>query len=68
MEGINGYYQDLFHSDETILKNVIGILPGKSKKEELVIFSAHYDHIGSGDVALGFDPNYKDREKTSDTI
>ena len=34
----------------------------------MVIFSAHYDHIGSGDVALGFDPNYKDREKTSDTI
>ena len=68
MEGINRYYQDLFHSDETILKNVIGILPGKSKKEELVIFSAHYDHIGSGDVALGFDPIYKDREKTIDTI
>jgi Iap family predicted aminopeptidase len=26
--------------------NVIGILPGKSKSEEFVIFSAHYDHIG----------------------
>jgi hypothetical protein len=30
------------------LKNVAGILPGKSKKEELVIFSAHYDHLGIG--------------------
>ncbi|RYD83156.1 MAG: M28 family peptidase [Sphingobacteriales bacterium] len=30
------------------LANVIGILPGKSKKEELVIFSGHYDHIGIG--------------------
>lgn len=28
------------------LTNVIGILPGKSKKEEMVIFSAHYDHLG----------------------
>jgi len=28
------------------LKNVVGILPGKSKKEEYVIFSAHYDHLG----------------------
>jgi len=28
------------------LTNVIGVLPGKSKKEELVIFSAHYDHLG----------------------
>ncbi len=30
------------------LANVVGILPGKSKKDELVIFSAHYDHIGIG--------------------
>jgi len=28
------------------LKNVVGILPGKSKKDEYVIFSGHYDHIG----------------------
>jgi Zn-dependent M28 family amino/carboxypeptidase len=25
---------------------VVGILPGKSRKNEYVIFSAHYDHIG----------------------
>ena len=30
------------------LKNVVGILPGKSKKEEYVIFSGHYDHLGVG--------------------
>lgn len=30
------------------LANVIGILPGKSKKDEYVIFSAHYDHLGIG--------------------
>ncbi len=37
------------------LANVVGILPGKSssavqadKKEEMVIFSAHYDHLGTG--------------------
>ncbi len=28
------------------LKNVAGIIPGKSKKEEVVLFSAHYDHLG----------------------
>jgi hypothetical protein len=33
---------------EQPLANVVGILPGKSKKEEYVIFSAHYDHIGTG--------------------
>jgi hypothetical protein len=30
------------------LKNVAGVLPGKSKKDEVVIFSAHYDHLGIG--------------------
>jgi hypothetical protein len=30
------------------LSNVVGILPGKSKKDEYVIFSGHYDHIGIG--------------------
>jgi Zn-dependent M28 family amino/carboxypeptidase len=28
------------------LSNVAGMIPGKDKKEEMVIFSAHYDHIG----------------------
>lgn len=31
-----------------ILKNVIGIIPGKSKKNEYVIFGGHYDHLGVG--------------------
>jgi len=31
---------------EQKLNNVVGYLPGKSKKEEYVIFSAHYDHLG----------------------
>ncbi len=30
------------------LANVVGVLPGKSKKNEVVIFSAHYDHLGIG--------------------
>jgi len=34
--------------EETKFKNVVGILPGKSKKNEYVIFSGHYDHIGVG--------------------
>src|SRR5688572_1769894 len=31
---------------EQKLANVVGVLPGKSKKDEYVIFSGHYDHIG----------------------
>lgn len=30
------------------LQNVVGVLPGKSKKEEYVVFSGHYDHLGIG--------------------
>ncbi|HQR01764.1 MAG TPA: M20/M25/M40 family metallo-hydrolase, partial [Ferruginibacter sp.] len=30
------------------LKNVIGVIPGKSRKDELVVFSGHYDHLGIG--------------------
>jgi len=30
------------------MNNVVGILPGKTKPDEFVIFSAHYDHIGTG--------------------
>jgi Zn-dependent M28 family amino/carboxypeptidase len=33
---------------EVPLKNVVGILPGKSKNNEYVIFSGHYDHLGIG--------------------
>jgi hypothetical protein len=28
------------------LANVVGILPGKSKEKELVVFGGHYDHLG----------------------
>ncbi len=33
---------------ERNLANVVGILPGKSRQDEIVIFSAHYDHLGVG--------------------
>ncbi|MET4083768.1 hypothetical protein ABIB40_003740 [Pedobacter sp. UYP30] len=28
------------------LFNVVGVIPGKSKAQELVVFSGHYDHLG----------------------
>lgn len=33
---------------EQKLANVIGVIPGKSKANEYVIFSGHYDHLGIG--------------------
>ena len=35
------------------LNNVVGILLGKTKPEEYVIFSGHYDHLGIGSPAEG---------------
>jgi len=34
--------------EETKLFNVVGMLPGKSRKNEQVVFSGHYDHLGIG--------------------
>ncbi|MEO6330554.1 MAG: M20/M25/M40 family metallo-hydrolase [Ginsengibacter sp.] len=45
------------HITNTVIKkslnNVVGVLPGKSKPGEYVIFSAHYDHLGTGSPAEG---------------
>jgi Peptidase family M28 len=43
------YSLEATHSfTEVKLSNVVGVIPGKSKKDEYVIFSAHYDHLGIG--------------------
>ncbi len=33
---------------EQNLKNVIGVIPGRSRKDEYVVFGGHYDHLGIG--------------------
>lgn len=43
----DNYQIELKNNYETIpMFNVAGIIPGKSKANEFVIFSGHYDHIG----------------------
>ena len=39
-------YRQEFDVKGKAANNVIGIVPGKSKPNEYVIFSAHYDHLG----------------------
>lgn len=34
-------------------KNLIGILPGKDRADEVIIYSAHWDHLGIGPVVNG---------------
>ena len=38
---------------EQSLSNVVGVLPGKDKKDEYIIFSGHYDHLGVGKPVNG---------------
>lgn len=44
-QGLENYRQE-FAVKGRRANNVIGILPGKSKPNEYVVFSAHYDHLG----------------------
>jgi hypothetical protein len=39
--------------DAVPMANVVGVLPGKTKPDEYVIFSAHYDHLGIGKPVNG---------------
>jgi hypothetical protein len=50
-EGLETYRQTFNFTprgakEEITSANIIGVLEGKSKKEEYVIISAHYDHLG----------------------
>lgn len=50
-EGLNSYRQTFTFTNsesekEITSANIIGVLEGKSKKDEYVIISAHYDHLG----------------------
>jgi Zn-dependent M28 family amino/carboxypeptidase len=43
---------------EQRLRNVVAVLPGKTKKDEYVIFSGHYDHLGIGKPNAAMDSIY----------
>ncbi len=38
---------------ENVSKNVIAVIPGTDQKDEYIIFSAHWDHLGVGAVVDG---------------
>lgn len=38
---------------EAISKNVIGIIPGSERPDEVIIYSSHWDHLGVGPVVNG---------------
>lgn len=48
LQGATGYRQTFYKdsTDQRPLFNVAGMIPGKSKSSEIVVFSGHYDHLG----------------------
>jgi Zn-dependent M28 family amino/carboxypeptidase len=64
LTGNQGYF-DTFVADyerkKIPAKNVVGALPGKFTNDTMVIFSAHYDHIGQNDdLPSNKEYSYKD--------
>jgi len=51
-EGLDSYRQH-FKERGLSLFNIIGCISGKEKKDEFVIISAHYDHLGSNNTLEG---------------
>jgi hypothetical protein len=55
--GDNAQFENLFIDaamdvEEVLLNNVVGVIEGK-KTDEMVLFSAHYDHLGVGEAYEG---------------
>jgi Zn-dependent M28 family amino/carboxypeptidase len=50
MTGDHSFFVPYTHATDTgniYTRNVVAMLPGKSKAQEVIIFSAHFDHIGT---------------------
>jgi hypothetical protein len=45
------------------LTNIVGMLPGKNKAKEIVLFSSHYDHLGMTNTS----PNESSKNSNKDT-
>lgn len=56
-DGSKSYRQE-FNKKGLDLFNVIGVLEGKSKKDEYIVISAHYDHLGVSNKEVAGDSIY----------
>lgn len=48
---------DTAYDVRLVLPNIVGMLPGRSLAHELVIFSAHYDHLGTAGNRIFYGAN-----------
>ncbi|CAN5733133.1 hypothetical protein BH11BAC4_BH11BAC4_04800 [soil metagenome] len=55
---VNYNFEIVHEISSSSLSNVVGVLPGRSKKDEYVVFSGHYDHLGIGKPNAAMDSIY----------
>jgi Peptidase family M28/PDZ domain len=48
LEGATVTYVEHLAKTRRMVRNVIGVLPGSTRKDEAVVVGAHYDHLGRG--------------------
>ena len=62
--GKNDFFDDYtanYEGRKIPAKNVVGAIPGHGNNDTMVIFSAHYDHLGQGDdLPYNKDYSYRD--------
>ncbi|WP_205509475.1 M20/M25/M40 family metallo-hydrolase [Longitalea arenae] len=66
--GNDGYIMPFTIDDKATAFNVVAALPGRSKAGELVIFSAHYDHIGTKDHTIPYHVPERGKPEKEDKI
>lgn len=66
--GNDGYIMPYTIYEKITAFNVVAALPGKSKAQELVIFSAHYDHIGTRNHTISVRMPERGRPEKGDNI
>ncbi|MEO6550398.1 MAG: M20/M25/M40 family metallo-hydrolase [Ferruginibacter sp.] len=64
INGIDGYFDHFtanYNREKIPAKNVVGAIPGNFTNDTVVIFSAHYDHIGTGN-ALPYNKEFTSKD------
>jgi hypothetical protein len=64
----DGYCKSFLFSKKQIAFNVIAAIPGCSKAREMVIFSAHYDHVGKKSDFMPYRPPERGKPEKGDVI
>lgn len=67
LAGNDGYFMS-HYTKGGYVTNVIAALPGNSKAKELIIFSAHYDHVGTTATRDVYRPKEKGDPEPADSI